>query len=120
MHLLPAALAYSRTNPLHKGVSSLATVAKTKVTETLYHLTAAILFRALLASGQFVTRGVDRWLSLVEMASKNLHRKRPFPHDVGDSQIDQWQVSVMSSESTAPLLILSTWARVSERVGASA
>ena len=72
MHLLPAALAYSRTNPRHKGISSLAIVVKTKVTKSLYQVaqTAAILFRSRLASGQFVTRGVDGWKSLVE---------KPFP-----------------------------------------
>jgi hypothetical protein len=64
MHLLPTALAYSRTSPLHcEVVPSVATVSKASVTESLYQLseTAAMLFRALLASGQFVTRGVDGW-----------------------------------------------------------
>ena len=74
MHLLPAALAYSRTNPLHKGVSSLATVAKTTVTESLYQLaeTAAMLFWSLLASGQFVARGVGGWQSLAEKPSAQI------------------------------------------------
>jgi hypothetical protein len=60
--------------PFIRASPSLATVAKTTVTASLYQLaeTAATLFWALLASGQIVMRKVDGWQSLAEKPSDQI------------------------------------------------